>query len=324
MDSMLKSKLPDDPHDILVVAPDAVRVAPADQEASDPMRDMMRDTALEPPQKAARPALEPYTGPPDFSAGAAVPPVDTTFRPTAVNNGRRSIGGQVLRAASALVLTACIGGAAVAWQHHGDATQQLIAEWAPLFARSTSKPSEKPPSPQPILAAAQVEAASASPPQPAPQPQTATEAAAPAAAAASPEQQAPSIETMARDLANAGQEIEQLKASIEQLKASQQQLVAMVSEKPAAPAAVRPKKPVQPAQPASPPRPVAALAPARRPMPPLPPPSYPPRQAMSAPPIPSAPAPYVPRHTEQLAPTTAETLDDPELTAVPRPPMPLR
>ena len=30
MDSMLKPKLPDDPHDILVVAPDAVRVAPAD------------------------------------------------------------------------------------------------------------------------------------------------------------------------------------------------------------------------------------------------------------------------------------------------------
>ena len=309
MDSMLKSKLPDDPHDILMVAPEAVRVAP--EEASDPIRDMMRDTPSERQIHAGS----------DFTAGA-VPPVDTTFRPTALNNGRRSIGGQVLRAASALVLTACIGGAAVAWQHHGDAAQRLIAEWAPLFARSTSQPSEKPLSPQPTLAAAQVDAASALPPQPAPQAQAATEAAAPAAVAP-PEQPAPSIETMARDLANAGQEIEQLKASIEQLKASQQQLVAMVSEKPAAPA-VRPKKPVQAAQPASPPRPVAALAPARRPMSPLPPPSYPPRQAMSAPPLPPAPAPYVPRRTEQLPPTTAETLDDPELTAVPRPPMPMR
>ena len=322
MDSMLKPKLPDDPHDILMVAPDAIRVAPGDQEPSDPIRDMMRRAPSEPPQAAARPALEPYTGPPDFSAGAAVPPVDTAFRATAVNDGRGSMGRRALRAFTALLLTACIGGAAVAWQHHGDAAQQLIAEWAPLFARSTSPPSQKTGLPaQPTLAAAQVDTANASAPQPAPQPQAATEAAAPVAAA--PPDQAPSIETMARDLANAGQEIEALKASIEQLKASQQQLVAMVSDKAAAPA-MRPKKPVQPAQSAPPPRPVAALAPARRPMPPLPPPSLPPRQAMSAPPLPSAPAPYVPRQAAPLSPTTAETLDDPELVSVPRPPMPLR
>ena len=311
MDSMLKPKLSDDPHDILVVAPDAVRVAPADEEASDPIRDLMRRVPSEPPTHAGS----------DFPAGAAVPPVDTNFRPTEVNDHRRSIGGRALRAFTALLLTACIGGVAVAWQHHGDAARQLIAEWAPLFARSKSQPPEKSLSPQPTLTAARVDAASVSPPQPAPEPQTATEAAAPAAAAAPPEQ-APSIETMARDLANAGQEIEQLKASIEQLKASQQQLVAMVSEKGAAPV-VRPKKPVQPVQPAAPPRPVAALAPARRPMSSTPPPSLPPRQAMSAPPL--APAPYyVPRHTEQLPPTTAETLEDPELVSVPRPPMPLR
>src|SRR5882757_9130058 len=103
MDFMLKSKLPDDPHDILVVAPDAVRVAPADE---DPIRDLMRGTPSQPQIHAGS----------DFSADAAVPPVDTTFRATAVNDGRRSFGGQALRAVSALLLTACIGGAAVAWQ----------------------------------------------------------------------------------------------------------------------------------------------------------------------------------------------------------------
>jgi hypothetical protein len=312
MDSMLKPKLSDDPHDILMVAPDAVRVAP--EEASDPIRDMMRD-------RASKPHI--HVGS-DFTAGAAVPPVDTTFRATAVGDGRRSLGSRALRAFTALLLTACIGGAAVAWQHHGEAAQRLIAEWAPLFARSTSQPSEKTGlSVQPTLAAAQVDTASS--PQPAPPPEPATEAAAPTAAAptaTAPPEQAPSLEMMARDLANAGQEIAVLKATVEQLKASQQQLVAMVSEKNSA-QAVRPKKPAQPVQSAPPPRPVAALAPARRPMPPS---SLPPRQAIAAPPLQmqTTPAPYAPRQAAPLPPTTAESLDDPELPYVPRPPMPLR
>jgi len=311
MDSMLKPKLPDDPHDILVVAPDAVRVAPAD-EASDPIRDLMRGTP-------SAPQIHPGS---DFSAGAAVPPVDTNFRPTAVNDvmapRRGSFGRRALRAVTALLLTACIGGAAVAWQHHGAAAERLIAEWAPLFARSTAQPAEKVLAAQPTLAAAQADTTSASTPPPAAQPQPVAETAPPTAAAAPPDQP-PSMETMARDLANAGQEIEQLKASIEQLKASQQQLVAMVSEKNSA-QAVRAKRPPQPAPP---PRPVAALAPARKPPPLPPPPSLPPRPATAAP-LQTAPAPYVPRRAEQLPPTTAETLDDPELPYVPRPPMPLR
>ena len=259
----------------------------------------------------------------DFSAEAAVPPVDATFRATAVNAGviwRRSIGRRALRAVRALLLTACIGGAAVAWQFHGDTAQQLIAEWAPLFARSTSPAPEKAPAAQPALAAAQVDATSASAPQPAPRaPDRSRCANGCCRTAVEP----PSIETMARDLANAGQEIEALKASIEQLKASQQQLVAMVSEKSSA-QAVRPKKPAQPVQPAPPPRPVAALAPARKPMPVSPPPPLPPRQAIAAPPLQPTPAPYVPRQTAPLPPTAAETLADPELPSVPRPPMPLR
>ena len=303
MDSMLKPKLSDDPHDILMVAPDAVRVAPVDA------------APVKPAQHDARPAPEPLIPAGSiFSAGAAVPPVDATFRPTAVDDvlagGRPSIGGRALRAFTAVLLTACIGGAAVAWQSHGDAAQRLIAEWTPLFAKGSSPPSEKTGlAAQPTLAAAEVDAANASAPQPAPRAATAAEAAAPAAA-----DQAPSLETMARDLANAGQEIEALKASIEQLKASQQQLVAMVSEKAAA-QALRPKKP---------PPPVAALAPARKPVATLPPPALPPRHAIAAPPLPSAPAPYVPRQAEPLPPSTAERAADPELPSVPRPPMPLR
>src|ERR1700750_483978 len=103
MDSMLKPKLPDDPHDIVVVAPDAIRVAPADAEASDPIRDLMRDAPAAPQIPAGS------------DIAAAVPPVDATFRPTAVNDmlaPRRSAGRKALRAFTALFLTACIGGAA--------------------------------------------------------------------------------------------------------------------------------------------------------------------------------------------------------------------
>jgi hypothetical protein len=299
---MLKSKLPDDANDIPVVAPDAIRVAPEDEAPSDPIRDLMHGASLEPPIHAES----------DFSA-AEVPPVDTTFRPTAVNDigalRRKSFGRRALRAVTAFLLTACIGGAAFAWNSHGHAVQQLIAEWAPLFAKASSPMAKAAPPAQPALAAAQMDASNAS----APAPQAATEAVAPSATT-SPDQ--PSLESMARDLANAGQEIEALKASIEQLKAGQQQLVAMVSEK-APVSAARTRKPVQ--QPA-PLRPVAALAPAptHKP-PPLAPP--PPRQAISAPSLPPGPAT---RQIEPLPPTPGATLADPELPSVPRPPMPLR
>jgi hypothetical protein len=192
MQSMLKQKPTDDPHDILVVAPDAVRVAPLDD--------------APPAHDAARPAAEPLIPAGSiFSPGAAVPPVDTTFRPTAVDDvllsgGRRSIGQRALRAVTALLLTACISGAAIAWHSYGGAAQQMIAEWAPLFAQKSSQPSEKTGLPaQPALAAAE------SATRPAAQAPAAAEGAAPVAP-----DEAPSLETMARDLANAGQEIEAL------------------------------------------------------------------------------------------------------------------
>jgi hypothetical protein len=329
MDSISKPKPSDDPHDFVVVAPDAVQVAPAHEE----IESLLKDKARAP--SAPQVHVEPL-----FLAGATLRPVDSTFRATGVDDvpvksRRRSLARRALRAVTALLMAACIGGAAMAWHYHAEAAQRIIAEWAPLFAQKSSPPSEKTGlASSPVLAAAEVDAANASPAQVAPQaeaaaPSAVAATAAPAAAISPDEPQ--SLEAMARDLANASQEIEQLKASVEQLKASQQQLVAMVSEKAAA-QNLRPKKP---AQAAPPPRPVAALTPARAPAPPLPPRPYRPAAAppsAAAAPLPPASAPYVPRQAEPYLPrqaepqshTTAETLNDPELVSVPRPPMPLR
>ena len=302
MQSTLKQKQTDDPHDIVVVAPDAIRVAPADEELSSLLHEAAARFRSDTPAQAA----------PDVS-GASVPPVDTTFRPSAVNDvlgsgRRRSIGRGALRAVTALLLTACIGGAAIAWQSSGTMAKQMIGRWAPQFVMTSLFPPEQPGlSAQP---AAQADAANAASSQPASPVQAAAESAAPPAAVAAPADQAQSLQSLARDLASAAQEIEQLKASIEQLKASQQQMsrdVAKASEQNLRPRVAK--------QPAPPPRAVAA--PVHQP--------YPPRQAVAAPPSPQAAAPYVSRQPEPLPRTAAEPpLADPELASVPRPPMPLR
>jgi hypothetical protein len=249
------------------------------------------------------------------------------------------MGAQAIRAIIvALLLAACAGAAKISWLSYGDAAEAMIAQWAPQRVLALLLPQEKPAlpaQPAPVALEAAV-VAPAAPPSAAPAP-GAVEGAAPAAttAAADP---APSLGAMTNDLASARQEIEQLKASIEQLKASQQQMsrdLAKASENKAsevkasevkasenkasetrAPDAkatgpnLRPKLSAHQGQ--------APTAPLRRPMPPPPP-----RQAAAYPPPPAA-APYVPRQAEPQPPTTAETLTDPELTSVPRPPMPLR
>ena len=304
MQSTLKLKQSDDPHDVLVVAPDVVQVAPADEELSNLLRDAAR--RLSDPQTHAGS---------DSPAGPAVPPVDTTFRPAAVNDVlvpglRPSIGRRALRGFTALLLAACIGVAAIAWQSYGDAAKQMIAKWAPQLVLTSSLPPEKPGlSAQPVPPAVQAAAAEAVPPQPAPLAQTAPQGVAPTAAEPSAES-APLLQSMARDLASVGQEVEQLKASIEQLKASQQQMsrdVANVSEQNARPRIA-----------ALPPRP--AVARPRKPMPP-----YPPRQAAAAPALPPAAAPYyASRQAEPQPQAAAPPQPDPELASVPRPPMPVR
>ncbi|MGH6708239.1 MAG: hypothetical protein ACREEK_04640, partial [Bradyrhizobium sp.] len=179
MDSISKPKPSDDPHDIVVVAPDAVQVAPAHDEIESLLRDKARTPSA--PQVHVEPV---------FLAGATMRPVDSTFRATAVDDApvkrrRRSLARRAFRAVGALLMAACIGGAAMAWHYHAEAAQRIIAEWAPLFAQKSSQPSEKTGLvPPPVLAAAEADAASASPAPAAPQAPAAAEAAVPATAAA--------------------------------------------------------------------------------------------------------------------------------------------
>src|SRR6266852_6762562 len=185
MHSTLNPKQTDDPHDFLVVAPDIVLIAPADAELSSLAPDAMRYPSD--PQS--------HIGS-DFSAGIAVPPVDT-FRAAAVNNvqvpgERGSIGKSAVRSFTAMLLAACIGVAAIAWQSSGNVAKQIIAKWAPKFILTSLLPAlENPGLPaQPNTA----------PPQPAPPAQTAPEGVAPTTAALFPgEPQL--LQSMARDLA---------------------------------------------------------------------------------------------------------------------------
>jgi hypothetical protein len=304
-----------------VVAPDAIRVVPSDDEISNLLHQAARYRSDTQTHTAA-----------GVPAGPPIPPVDTTFRPAAANNvevlgDRRSIGSRLVRAFTALLLAGCIGAAAIAWQVSGDLAKKLITKWTPQFVlTSLLSPEEPGLSAQPAPPDIQAGAAEAAPPQPAPLAQTAP------AAALSPESA-----STARDLATVGREIEQLKASIEQLKASQQQMsreIAKTSENKASEnktsenkasenrasenkASEQNLRPKAAAISAPPPRPAAART--RKPMPPFPPP-----QAAAAPTAPQAAAPYLSRQVEPEPPATAQPQADPELASVPRPPMPIR
>src|SRR5580704_7831302 len=121
MQTTQNPKQPDDPHDVLVVAPVVVLMAPTDEELSKLARTL---------RGASNPQAR---NEPDFAAGPAIPPVDTTFRPAAVGElGRRSIGRRAARGfVVALLLAVCAGIADIAWQSWGDAAEQIIAQWAP-------------------------------------------------------------------------------------------------------------------------------------------------------------------------------------------------
>ena len=299
-----------DPHDDVLVA----RI---DEELSKLAHDAMRDP------------LDPQTHMgSDFSAGPAVPPVDTTFRPAAVNQVpglRPSIGGRAVRAFIGFLLAVCIGVAGIVWQAYGDTAKQMIAKWTPQLVATSSPPLENTGLPeQPNPPAVQANAAKTAPPPPAPVAQAAPEGVAPVAAA--PES-AVLLESMARELASARQEIDQLKASQEQMSrelaksSSAKSSQAKSSQTRAYEAKASLAKPseqhLRPTISALPPRSVAA--PARRPMP-----SYPPPQAAAAPALPPAPAPYyVPRQPEPPPQATAQPQAEPELSPVPRPPMPV-
>jgi hypothetical protein len=306
MHSTVKPKQADDPHDLLAVAPDAVQVAPSgpgdptDQELSSLLR------------AAARQRSDAQTRRSDVATGPSAPVVDTTFRPAAVNNVRgvrSSMGRRTIRGVIGFVLALSIVVGAAAWQFYGDAARQLVARWVPQLGLAPSgSPQDSglagQPSP-PAVQASEVTAAPEQSAQGAPQ------------GAAAPPTEAPTLQSMVRDVAALGQKVEQLKATIEQLKASQEQMSRDVakgseakgSEAKASEQNLRPKT----SQPA--PRP--AVVPARKPISALRQP-----QVTAAPVSPPPPAPYYGQRQPEPSPPAAQ-LVDPESSSVPRPPLPL-
>jgi septal ring factor EnvC (AmiA/AmiB activator) len=188
----------------------------------------------------------------------------------AVPGKRPLFDSPAVRGFTGLLLAACIGVAAIAWQSpYGDAAK-IIARSAPQLVLTSSLPLENLGLPaQPSPPTVQAAAAQTAPPQPAPLAQTAPED---AAAALAPEL-TQLLQSMARDIATLGQAIEQLKASqaqmardnanaAEQLKASREQMarvIARASEARASEQNLRPRIST------SPPRPTAT--PTRRPVP---------------------------------------------------------
>jgi TolA-binding protein len=237
-----------------------------------------------------------------------------------------------MRAFAALLLALGIGAAAMSWQTFGYAAKKALVSWAPKWAIAASLPLDKlglgsnsTPSDDP---------AEATPAQPAATAQSASDGSASenaAAAAVVPSDAAQQLQSMARDLANANQEVETLKGTIAELKAGQQQMardLAKVTDKLAeqnAKAKLAATTPHPPAPAAHRPAPVyssTGYAPAATPAPP--PPAYRPAsssysaQASAVPPPPSAAAqPYPP------APQIQPQADPGVVGSAPRPPMPL-
>ena len=129
--STSKLKQPDDPHDVLVVAPDVALVVPTDEELS-----KLAHTLRHPSAPQIRTGSEP-------PAGATVPPVDATFRP-AVSDVRVPGPRRAARVfTTALLLAGCAGAAAFAWQSYGDAARQMIGQWTPQRILTSLLPLEK-------------------------------------------------------------------------------------------------------------------------------------------------------------------------------------
>jgi hypothetical protein len=304
-----------DPHDIFAIEPEVVPVAWADKVLADIQRDANSAASDQPPQPAS-----------GVAADAAPPMVDTTFRAIPADDihapdihiptdlaADRPPTGKWAKSAVMLVFAVCSAAAAAVWQHHGDAAKQMIASWVPTFALSSSPtPENAGLAGQAEPAAVQASAADQAPTQPAAPAQPPASAAPAAAAAPSPE--SAQLQSMSRDLAAMGQQIEQLKASVAELKASQQVAardVAKLSE--VKPSEAKPSIPnARTRMSALPPR--SAAAPSRRPTP-----AYAPVQAAAPAPMPQA-SPYP--AAQPPAPPQAAVESDGE--PVVRPPMPLR
>jgi hypothetical protein len=213
--------------------------------------------------------------------------------------------------------------AAAGWQQYGEEAKAMAAEWTPSFVLaalpSSAKPAvaDQPGATVPAVAAEQAivaEPAAAAPAVAAPvQPDPAS-----AAAAAAPADSA-QVQSLARDLAAMGQQVEELKTTVAQLKASQAQLtreLAKASEARATEAKASETK----AAAVAPPPPVMrpAAPPVRKPKPTAPSHS----SAYSPAPMAAAPAAALPPVQATAPPPQRTIADDGE--PVVRPPMPLR
>jgi hypothetical protein len=320
MQTNVKPKAPDDRRDFVVIPSDQVRVAPSDAE----LTDLLRAAARQHSDAGAHAA-------PDPSVPVPVPAVDTTFRATAVNDDApvrgQTFGRRLMRAVAALLLAMGIGAAALTWQTFGYAAKKVLLTWAPKWAivaslplkklglAPESKPSDDPADAPPAQAAAPAQTNTADSGAPA-------NAAANASTPSTDSTQ--QLQSMGRDLANANQEIEALKASIAELKASQQQMSRdlakaasdRVAEQAARAKAAAARKLAPP--PYSPTTTAAAPAPAYRPSPSAYSASA---QAAISQPSPQATAqPYVPSPPMQLQPQVNPGLP----STAPRPPMPVQ
>jgi hypothetical protein len=175
---------------------------------------------------------------------------DAATSPSAVLRRLPSRDRPMLRGFSGLLLAACVFVAAfVSQSSHGDAARPIIARWARQLILTSSPPLGKPELPaQPSPSGVQMAAAELVPPQPVSSGRAAAQDAAPTAAPVSPEL-AQLLQTMARDLANVEQGIEQLKASQEQMtrliaKASEQNFRPKTSAPPPRLIAAPARKPV--------------------------------------------------------------------------------
>ena len=151
MPTALNPKPNDDPHDVLVVAPGVAVMVPTDEELSKLARSLRHPPYPQAPTEA------------DLPPAAAVPPVDTTFRPTAVGDvkvpGQRlTTGGKAARAlAAALVVAAYTGAARSPGSPMATRPRQMIAQWTPqriLALLPLEKPAQAAPEPAPPAAEA--------------------------------------------------------------------------------------------------------------------------------------------------------------------------
>jgi len=259
------------------------------------------------------------TGAEASGGGAAVPPVDTTFRATDVNAGRRPKNRWLIRALLAFMAALASAVAAGAWQYYGDTAQQMVAGYLPRLSLSLPSLTSSQPTPAsetsaPVpQAAADQQTAAAAP--------SATDATAPAAPA-SPADQSQLVQSMANDLAGMKEQIVELKAVIDQLKAGQDQMMAKMADTRASevhPSEARVAEPAPRPRPAPQPALRAAAAALHKPPPPRP--AYTPIQA--APPQPMPPPAPAPMQL-QPAPPPSQSSAEPQDEPVVRPPMPVR